>query len=167
MPQTINERELDLYEPVIRAFPKLDCCFTEVPFFGKHVDLVFTQHSMRTIYAVEVKLNDWRSALRQASLNQLFACYSYAAFPARIADRLAKFGSQIFLEHGVGIISVSDKPNIILPAAKSCYVYKGHRVRIKQTLKISKSQSPKSLEVVQNAIAKGKRTVEFLQTRTG
>ena len=36
----------------------------------------------RDFLAVEVKLTDWRSALRQASLNQLFARYSYAAFPS-------------------------------------------------------------------------------------
>jgi hypothetical protein len=165
MSTTRSEREVDLYEAVIRTFPKYDC-FTEVPFFGKHIDLVFAQASMRTICAVEVKLTDWRSALRQASLNQLFACYSYIAFPARIADRLAKFGSQVFLEHGVGIISVSDKTNIILPAAKSSYIFKDHRVRISKTLKGSKSQSPKALEDVQNAIAQRKRSVEFLQTRT-
>jgi hypothetical protein len=164
MPHATNASELDLYEAVIRAFPNHDC-FTEVPFFGKHIDLVFTQSAMRKICAVEVKLSDWRSALRQASLNQLFACYSYAAFPARIADRLAKFGSQVFLEHGVGIISVSDTTNIILPAAKSSYIYKDHRVRIRKTLKGSKSQTPKALEDVQNAIAARKRSVEFLQTR--
>lgn len=165
MGQTKSEREVDLYEGVIRAFPKLDC-FTEVPFFGKHVDLVFAQTSMRKICAVEVKLTDWRSALRQASLNQLFACYSYAAFPARTAERLAKFGSQIFLESGIGIISVSDTTDIILPAAKSSHIYKDHRVRIRKTLKGSKSQSPKALEVVRNAIAARNRSVEFLQTRT-
>lgn len=160
-----NKREIDLYEAVIRAFPQQDC-FTEVPFFGKHIDLVFTRASMRTISAVEVKMTDWRSALRQASLNQLFACYSYAAFPARIAERLAKFGPKIFLETGVGIISISDMPTIILPAAKSRYIYHSHRKRIRQMLKGSKSQSPKSLEDIQNAIAKRKRSVEFLQART-
>jgi hypothetical protein len=165
MPLGTFGREVDLYEIVISAFPKHDC-FTEVPFFGKHIDLVFTHSSMRTIFAVEVKLTDWRSALRQASLNQLFACYSYAAFPSRIADRLAKAGANIFLEHGVGIISISDTSRIVLPAAKSSYIYKDHRIRISQTLKNSRLQSPKSLEVVQNAIATRKRSVEFLQTRT-
>lgn len=164
MPQQIHERELDLYETVIRAFPNQDC-FTEVPFFGRHVDLVFTRPSMKTICAVEVKLSDWRSALRQASLNQLFACYSYVAFPARIADRLARSVSQVFIQHGVGIISVSDNSQVVLPAAKSTYVYEHHRTQIRQTLKSTKSNFPKSLEVVQNAIARRKRTVEFLQTR--
>ena len=165
MEQEIVGRELDLYKIVIRAFPNQDC-FAEVPFFGKHIDLVFTQPSMRTICAVEVKLNDWRSAFRQASLNQLFACYSYVAFPARIADRLVAAGSSLFIQHGIGIISVSDEPVIALAATKSNYIYKNHRSIVKKTLKGTKSKSPKSLEVVQNAIATRKRSVEFLQTRT-
>ena len=165
MRQTNKPREVDLYESVISAFPEHDC-FAEVPFFGKHIDLVFTEPSMRTICAVEVKLTNWRSALRQASLNQLFACYSYAAFPAKLAQRLAKFGAQVFLESGIGIISISDSPEIILPAAKSNYIYKRHRIRIKQALKGSRLQSRKSLEVVQDAIATRKRSMEFLQARS-
>lgn len=160
-----TEREVDLYEKLIGAFPSHDC-FAEVPFFGKHIDLVFIDDSTKTICAVEVKLSDWRSALRQASLNQLFACYSYAAFPAQIAERLAKVGEEIFREHGVGLISVSDKSRILLPAAKSRYIYKGHRAKVRKTLKVSRLQQPKSLEVVQHAVATRKRSVEFLQAGT-
>ena len=165
MRQGLNEREIDLYDAVISTFPQQDC-FTEVPFFGKHVDLVFTRTSMRTICAVEVKLTDWRSALRQASLNQLFACYSYVAFPSRVAERLAKLGKQVFTDHGIGIISASDKPEIVLPAARSSYIYKDHRLKIRKALKGSKLQPAKPLEVVRDAIATRKRALEFLQTRT-
>jgi hypothetical protein len=160
-----NLTELDLYSDVLAAFNHQQHCFTEVPFYGKKIDLVLTGKSFRIIYAVEVKLDDWRAALKQASVNQLFACYSYIAVPGDLAERLLTKNTEIFTSHGVGIIAVSTAAKVVLPAAKSTFIYAKHRAKIMSELKRSRQGTAKPLGVVKNAITAGRRSMEFLQTR--
>jgi|SRR5665213_3032029 len=157
--------ELDLYADVITAFSDQAHCFSEVPFYGKKIDLVLTGRSFRTIYAVEVKLEDWRTALKQASVNQLFACYSYIAVPSALATRLVAKNVDVFTSHGVGIIAVSSGAKVILQASKSRYVYEKHRAKIRTALKRSGQEAAKPLGDVKDAITAGRRSLELLQTR--
>ena len=150
--------ELELYDGVLRVFRRKAHCFSEVPFFGKSVDLVFAGTALRNLHAVEVKLGDWRSALKQASVNQLFAHYSYIAVPEVLACRLCEKEMDLFTNHGVGIIAVNGTGRIALPALRSRFIYRKHRETVADTLLRTRFNKPKSLEVVTNAIIAGRRT---------
>lgn len=155
--------EADLYAHLLAKFQNKQLCFAEVPFFGKSVDLVLTTKTARTIIAIEVKLEDWRRALKQASINQLFACYSYIAVPEDLAIRLKNEHGPIFRNHGVGIIGVCQGCRIVLEAEKSAYIYPKHRLKIKRILSNSSAKTPKDLRVVTDALINGKRSLELLQ----
>lgn len=74
------QREVDLYPAILRFFRRRPYAFAEVPYFGKRVDLLFTTAAFRTLYAVETKIDDWKTAIKQAALNQLFAQRSYPSY---------------------------------------------------------------------------------------
>src|SRR5690349_15486639 len=106
--QVAAPNELDLYEPVLRLFRRYPYAFSEFPYFKKRVDLVFTSHSLRSVCAVEMKIDAWQKALKQAAVNQLFANLSYVAMPLNTFRRLADW-LDVFRRHRVGIIVVEKK----------------------------------------------------------
>jgi len=99
--------ESELYEPVsnlslFRA--QMVCMAREVTFGRKRVDLVGL-NSRGDLIAIEFKVRDWRRVLWQASINQLFADFSYVAVwhtALRFIDRLQ------LKQKGIGLISISD-----------------------------------------------------------
>lgn len=57
------------------------------------------------IVTIEVKAQNWRRAIAQASRNQVFAQRSFVALPKNIANRIKS--DQLFRILGIGIIAVS------------------------------------------------------------
>ena len=157
-------REVDMYEPLLRLFNKIEITVAEVPFFGKYIDLLFASQTLLSLYAVETKLRDWRSAFKQAALNQIAAQRSYIAVPRTLAMRLFNSEKELFLRYDVGLIAVSDNANILLPAIRNgCFSLRHYRV-LKHTLNKVKTQKPKRIGVVADAISKRKKTLVVLQT---
>jgi hypothetical protein len=116
------ESEAQLARPVLEFLKALGCdkLQTEVALVDRDVD-VFAIRSGRQgrSYAVELKLHDWRKALRQAAIYQLCADYCYVAMPNQTADRIERKG---FRQAGVGLLSVdfgSNKVRVVCAARRS------------------------------------------------
>ncbi|MFH0860076.1 MAG: hypothetical protein V1921_02650 [Candidatus Altiarchaeota archaeon] len=100
--------ELSLYGPILDTFDDGFEPFEEVrthpeKSYRKSMDLVFKRKSTGRLTSVEVKVSDWRRALRQAALNTSYCHYNYVAIPHNLAARL-DVGT--FRELGVGILSI-------------------------------------------------------------
>ena len=158
-------REVDMYQPLLRLFFRLGLTVAEVPFFGKRIDLLFGTPSLLSLYAVETKLHDWRSALKQAALNQLAAQRSYIAVPWRLATRLADREEDLFRRYDVGLIGVSEFAKILIPPRKNgCFSLRHHRI-LKSTLKKTQHRKPKTIGDVADAITDRSKALVVLQTR--
>lgn len=99
-------KESRLTKPVVSFLKQLGCepPRTELPFVDRGID-IFALKSLPTVrsYAVELKIDDWQKALRQAAIYQLCADYCYVAMPKEKVHKLQLEG---FREAGVGVLCV-------------------------------------------------------------
>lgn len=154
-----------MYQPVLGLFSRVGLAVAEVPFFGKRMDLLFGTPSLLSLYAVETKLHDWRSAFKQAALNQLAAQRSYIAVPLRLATRLVEQEEDLFRKYDVGLIGVAESAKILIPPQRNgCFSLRHHRI-LKGTLKETQHGKPRKIGAVANAIANRSKTLVVLQTR--
>lgn len=92
---------------------------SELRFFDRGIDLYAVAHHGERSYAVELKVEDWQKALRQAAIYQLCADFCYVAMPVQYATKVA-LGD--FREAGIGLLGVhlpSNSVTEILPAEAS------------------------------------------------
>ena len=115
----VFKREVEMYQPLLGLFSGIGIAVAEVPFFGKRIDLLFGTPSLLSLYAVETKLRDWRSAFKQAALNQLVAQRSYVAVPKSLAKRLAEREEDLFHRYDVGLIGVAELATILISPQKT------------------------------------------------
>lgn len=96
--------EDDLYPPMVKYFLKQDYSIeVEVPIYRNRIDLVaFNNEHM---IAVELKLKDWKRALRQAIYYQLGADLTYIAMPFYQALKVYRRTGQLESK-GVGLYGV-------------------------------------------------------------
>jgi len=154
-----------MYQPLLSLFSQVGLTVAEVPFFGKRIDLLFGTPSLLSLHAVETKLHDWRSAFKQAALNQLAAQRSYIAVPLMLAARLAESEEDLFRRYDVGLIGVAGSAKILIPPKKNgCFSLRHHRV-LKDTLKKAQHRKPKRIGVVADVIANRTKALVVLQTR--
>jgi hypothetical protein len=166
LPSVQFEREVDMYEPLVRFFNKQEVVAFEVPFFGKRIDILFTNNTLLYLYAVETKLRDWRSAFKQAALNQIAIQQSYIAVPKKLAVRLLDRERDLFLRYDVGLISVSDTAKILLPATRNgCFSLRHYRA-LKRTLNRVNPKKLKKIGVIADVISERCKTMVVLQTRS-
>ena len=103
-------RETALLAPVLRLFPKRRYRrYAEVPLGRKRLDLLClprTDEERST--AVELKVDDWRTALWQASIDLQIAHRAYVALWHEYAHR-AERNADLLRRYGVGLISVGPK----------------------------------------------------------
>ena len=157
--------EVDLYRPIVELFKTQPCVFAEVPYHGKRIDLLFTGNALRVFYAVETKLVDWKKALKQAAINQLFAQRSYVALPAIKVNKFGENVLDIFYRYRVGLIAVGAKTKIIIPALRTEYLDKTHFYLVKKNLLVAQQTiKPKNLGVVIGTVKNGTRAIKVLQT---
>jgi hypothetical protein len=96
--------EDDLYLPMIKYFKKLNYFIElEIPIYRNRIDLL--AYNDNKLIAVELKLLNWKRALRQAAYYQLGADYSYIAMPFYEAIEVYKRGN-LFNDEGVGLFAV-------------------------------------------------------------
>ena len=159
-------REVDMYPCLLRFFSRFDRGIAEVPFFGKRIDLLFCTPSLLSLYAVETKLYDWRSAFNQAALNQLAAQRSFVAVPSALAVRLAEREDDLFNRYDVGLIAVDSKARILIPPRKNGAFSLRHHQVLKKTLRRTSQHKPKRIGGVADVLADRSRSLVVLQTRT-
>jgi hypothetical protein len=156
--------EVELYPAVLKLFAKQPHAFVEVPYHGKRVDLVFSTQRMRYLYAVEVKVVNWRHAVKQAALNQLFAHLSYVALPEEVVSRFDDRRRSIFTRYNLGLIAVSGEARIEIEAERNSFFHPTHHQAVKMILKAANaSLLPKDVGVLTHAIANRSRTLDLLQ----
>jgi hypothetical protein len=113
--------ESELLEPVSAFLRDRGCEFLvpELMFFDRGIDVYgICGGRTKTSYAVELKLTDWRKALKQAAIYQLCSDFCYVALPSRT---IACVDPEPFKESGVGLLSVREDNSvtIIFEASKS------------------------------------------------
>ncbi len=86
----------------------------EVPILGRRADLIGTRDD--ALVAVELKLRDWREALRQATAYQLAADHTWVAMPLGAASSAYRARWQFDAE-GIGLLAVDDRGNVRAPIA--------------------------------------------------
>lgn len=86
----------------------------EVPILGRRADLVGARDS--TLVAVELKMTDWREALRQSIAYQLAADRVWVAMPLAAASAAYRQRWR-FEAEGVGLLAVDDRGSVRTPIA--------------------------------------------------
>lgn len=81
---------------------------------GRRADLVATRGG--EVLAVELKLRDWREALRQAVAYQLGADRTWIAMPLAAASRACRHRYR-FEREGVGLFALDDRGGVRAPIA--------------------------------------------------
>ena len=109
-------KESDLVVPV-RNFMReeLGCSQVrnELPVGPRRIDLVGLRK--REIITVELKLRDWRAALRQAWRNTICSHWSCVALPYDVANHVA---TQEFMRYGIGVWAVQGSRIIVAKEAE-------------------------------------------------
>lgn len=116
-------------------------CLTEIQIGNKIPDIVFVDEGLNIIIAIELKINKWKDALKQALTYQLWAQKSYIALPFEFVQN-ALNNKEIFQRYGIGIISIQDACEIKLEAEFSKYLIETYISLAKQTIldKINKGE---------------------------
>ena len=92
----------------------------EVPLGPKRIDLVAVSPNSRRVVAVEAKVHDWRSGLRQALVYRLCAHHVYLAIDQRCSGNPDR---EILAGYGIGLISVDGQAEIVVKARTSKIVH--------------------------------------------
>lgn len=97
-------KEADFIRPIQQLFPKSKYqMLSEVPFNGKHIDLLFLSKETRKLIAIEMKVKKWKRALRQAAVYQLCANMVYIAL---WCDHINEDNKEEITNRGLGLISI-------------------------------------------------------------
>jgi hypothetical protein len=88
---------------------------------SKVLDIFAVSRSGRECLAIELKVNDWKRALKQAATYQVFANRSYVALH-RARIRAALKHRRLFEQLGVGLMSVRRDVAIEIEASQSSFV---------------------------------------------
>lgn len=120
--------ESELLEPVRSFVRQRGYCeqFTELPFYEHRIDLYGYSSETETTLAVELKLRNWRRALKQAILYQLCADVVFLALPQ---DANSRIEQELLVEHGIGLILVDPLGDCIevVKASKSKVLLKHYK----------------------------------------
>ena len=125
------EAERELYGPIIDLFKNHFFIASEVPLGPKRIDIVAERDEK--IIAIEVKVNKWKKAFRQALNYQLGADESYVALPQEYSKPV---NQEIFRASGIGLITVEKggKAIVIIPARQSTKKSRNYSTLIKAHL---------------------------------
>ena len=95
----------------------------EVPLYERFLDMVAVQESL--VVAIELKVRDWRGAVRQAAVAQLAADEAYIAICSRYAVSVDR---ALLYSTGIGLIAVyGHEAEIVIPAQPSKITLTQHR----------------------------------------
>lgn len=106
-----NIIEKDLVLPLTQYFCKKGYKIAlEVPIYRNRIDMV--AYNKFSIIAVELKINNWKRALKQATYYQFGSDFTYVAMPLYESYR-AYWNKFRFEKKGVGIIAINIKDGSI------------------------------------------------------
>lgn len=89
----------------------------------KRIDIVLVEKDSKEIVAIEVKIHDWKTAIRQANLNKIACHKSYVAIWHEFSHRALQ-KKEIFEDLGIGLIVIGQKyqPTVEIQPRKSNFV---------------------------------------------
>lgn len=99
-------KESSLFDPVAGYIKRkgFGVQASELPFYGRSVDIYgFSKKKNKTV-AIELKLHKWQKAIEQALLYQLCADEAYIAMPKKFVGRV---NIDLLTKYGIGLISIS------------------------------------------------------------
>ena len=104
--KTFNEQLIENY--LVEYYELQDCLVRrQVSFSGKRIDLVTRKRNGSKIWAIEIKISDWKTAIRQASLNMLAADYCFVALWYKTAGGALK-NMEYFEKLGIGLFIINE-----------------------------------------------------------
>jgi hypothetical protein len=107
------DRETELLEPVAAWLETAGFDVrVEVPILGRIADILGSRADQVT--AVELKMHDWRGALRQALAYQLAADRAWVAMPLAAASRAYRNRWRFDAEK-VGLLAIDDQGGVRVP----------------------------------------------------
>jgi hypothetical protein len=123
-------KESQLLEPVARFAKRKGFCLqkVELPFYEYRIDLYAFSRKNNATVAIELKLNDWRRALKQSLLYQLCADLVYIAMPESSVKRVVRAELQ---RNGVGLIAVLESGGC------SCVLQAKEHAEVRQFYRLS------------------------------
>lgn len=121
-------RELSLVEAVsdylgTKSFQTV----TELPFLQRRVDIVGYEPKMDALIAVEAKVKNWQTAVRQAVTCLLFADEVYIAMPTEYIHRVDQ--SEI-ARYGIGLLEVNSSVHVVSKPVSSRYISDNYRKNV-------------------------------------
>lgn len=106
----------------------------EVKIDSKIADMVLFDKSFKNIIAIEFKVKNWKDALKQAVNYQIWANESYVAISKKVVHTALK-NKRIFMNMGIGLLSVDGVSKIEIEAKKSLYINKYYREEVIRVIK--------------------------------
>jgi hypothetical protein len=123
-------RESRLYLPVARYLQQKYVIRREVKVGSKIVDVLGLSKTGEGTVAVELKVDKWQRAMRQAATYQIFVDRSYVALHrSKIAPALKH--RMLFEDLGIGLMSVKRNVVIHVEALPSAYVDKNYESKLR------------------------------------
>ncbi len=86
----------------------------------KRIDIVYRENGTEYICAVEVKIDDWKTAIRQANLNKVACNKSFVAIWHEYSHRAIKNRS-IFENLGIGLIVIDKTCKPVVEIDPPCF----------------------------------------------
>ena len=123
--------ESELYGPVADTGPfagekfKRQARIADWSHSTKQIDMVCVRG--RRVHAIELKVRDWRGALRQAYTNLYVADYSHVALWHEYVRNVDK---DMFVRFGVGLLSVGDSCGRVIKPKRSLKVIPERRAYV-------------------------------------
>lgn len=116
--------EKDLISPLTHYFTKKGYKIAlEVPIYRNRIDMV--AYNKFTMIAIELKIKNWKRALKQATYYQFGADFTYVAMPLYESYK-AYWNRFRFEKKGVGIIAINTKDGsireLIKPIRSKCKI---------------------------------------------
>ena len=136
-PTTVSDmRETDYYAVLVNWLRGMGwSAKSQVPMIDRVIDVAAVT-DVEEVWAIEVKMTDWRRGLRQAQLYLLGADKAFLAVPVRIVDRIAESLAESCSD-GIGLLSLNpgEEPAVVVPAQISSLTVSRLRERIRSAIK--------------------------------
>ena len=141
-------RESCMYAPVRRYLCGDYVVRKQVKIGSKIVDLFAASKTTGETVAIELKVENWQRALKQAATYQVFAQFSYVALHrSRVASALKH--ENWFRQLGVGLMSVRKDVQVHIPPCESTFVNRETDSRMRELLLGRVGKEIEALPVVQ------------------
>lgn len=114
--------------------------YGEIPFFSKKIDLIGFQKALDEVVAVELKVKNWKAALRQAITDRLCSDRVYVGISKTYVHRVR---TEFFAEWGIGILEVDGNVRVRRQADVNQGIHSSLKKMVESYILEKKSQGDK------------------------